>query len=213
MTPKCILFDLDGTLTDSGPGILNCARETFIHYGIPLPDDATMRTMVGPPLRSSFLRFGFSEELVEEAIAHYRRLYMDHGIFDNTPYPGIDRLLADLVAEGHRLFVATSKPEHMSVTILEHFGLAQYFDAICGALMDGIRDKKEQVISCLLERIGGAENAVMVGDTVFDVVGAKAHRMPTIGVSWGYGNAEQMRSAGAVAIADSTEELYALLNR
>jgi len=211
MTPKCILFDLDGTLTDSGPGILGCARETFIHYGIPLPDDAAMQTMVGPPLRASFLRFGFTEDQVEEAIVHYRRLYVDHGIFNNTPYPGILPLVQRLAADGHRLFVATSKPEHMAVAIMEHFGLAPYFECVCGALMDGIRDKKEMVIEYLLEKAGHTAQLVMVGDTVFDVLGAKVHNIPTVAVSWGYGSSDEMMAAGAVALAHDAEELYSLL--
>ncbi len=206
-----ILFDLDGTLTDSGPGIIRCARETFAHYGLPTPDDATMRTMVGPPLRDSFRRFGFSEELVEEAILYYRALYMAGGKYENIPYPGIRELLAKLQSDGHRLFVATSKPEHMAVDILEHFGMAGYFELICGALQDGIRDKKSAVISYLLEKAGHDGRTVMVGDTVFDVVGAAELGIPTIVVAWGYGQVEDMIRAGAVSIANSARELYDLL--
>lgn len=213
MTPKNILFDLDGTLTDSGPGIISCAKATMEHYGIPIPDDATMRTMVGPPLRESFQRFGIAPELVDEAVAHYRSLYVVTGKYDNTPYPGIHELLRKLKADGHRLFVATSKPEHMSVDILNHFGLAPYFDRICGAMMDGIRDKKAMVIAYLLEQIGGAGNAVMVGDTVFDVIGAAEHNIPTVAVGWGYGNGDDMRTAGAMAIAYNMDELYDLLSK
>lgn len=209
-----ILFDLDGTLTDSGPGILRCARETFVHYGIPIPDDATMRTLVGPPLRQSFRRFGIPEEQMEEAIVHYRRLYTeDGGMYENLPYPGIEGLLQQLQADGQRLFVATSKPEHMAVDILEHFGLARYFECICGSLQDGVRDKKSAVISYLLEKIGGAGDAIMVGDTVFDVLGAAELDIPTVAVSWGYGRCSEMLEAGAVGIADTTEDLYLLLSK
>lgn len=213
MAPKCILFDLDGTLTDSGVGIINCAQAALEHYGIPLPQPSEMRSMVGPPLRQSFARFGVAPELIDEAVAYYRTLYNDTGKYENVPYPGIARLLEKLRSDGHRLFVATSKPEHMAVDILEHFGLDRYFERICGALLDGIRDKKAAIIEYLLESIGSISNAVMVGDTVYDVVGAAEHRIPTVAVSWGYGCAEDMLAAGAKAVASSADELYRLLSK
>lgn len=211
MTQKCILFDLDGTLTDSGEGIINCARATLEHYGIELPDRDSMRSMVGPPLRQSFARFGIAPEEVDNAVVYYRKLYNETGKYENFPYPGIIGLLERLKADGHRLFIATSKPEHMSVDILEHFNMAHYFERICGSLLDGVRDKKAAVIAYLLESIGGADNAVMVGDTVFDVLGANEHRIPTIAVSWGYGECDEMTAAGAVALVHSADELYELL--
>ncbi len=209
--PMNILFDLDGTLTDSGPGIIRCARETFETYGIPVPDDAAMRTIVGPPLRDTFLRFGVPAEQLEASIVHYRALYTAGGKYENIPYPGIRELLEQLRADGHRLFVATSKPEHMAVDILEHFDLARYFDRICGSLQDGLRDKKSAVISYLLEMTDGGK-PIMVGDTVFDVLGAAELGIPTIGVAWGYGRAGDMVRAGAAAIAGTPQELYQLLS-
>ncbi len=137
-----IIFDLDGTLTDSGPGIIRCAKETFAHYGIAVPDDDAMRSIVGPPLRDTFQQFGIPAAVLEESIVYYRQRYTDGGKYENIPYPGIEKLLQKLLADGHRLFVATSKPEHMAVDILEHFGLSQYLEQICGSLQDGIRDKK-----------------------------------------------------------------------
>ena len=140
--PKTILFDLDGTLTDSGEGIINCASFALEHFGLPVPDRETMRVFVGPPLRDTFCSFGVPEDRVEEAIQVYRSRYIPIGIYENTPYPGISELLQQLHNMGHRLFVATSKPEQMAVTILEHFGLAGYFEKICGAVLDGSRDKR-----------------------------------------------------------------------
>lgn len=212
MTPKCILFDLDGTLTDSGEGIINCALATLEHYGIPLPDRAEMRSMVGPPLRESFARFGIAPDEVNEAVVYYRKLYNDTGKYENFPYPGIPELLERLRADCHRLFVATSKPEHMSIDILQHFHMDHYFERICGALLDGVRDKKAAVIQYLLDSIGEAENAVMVGDTVFDVLGAAQHNIPTIAVSWGYGKVDEMVNAGAKAVAYSADQLYQFLS-
>ena len=147
---KTILFDLDGTLTDSGEGIMNCGEYALSHFGITPPPRAQMRTMVGPPLTESFLRFGVPEDQVDEAIRIYRSRYIPIGKFENFPYPGIEQLLEKLVADGHRLYVATSKPEQMSVEILEHFGLAKYFTRICGAATDRSRNSKEAVIAYLL---------------------------------------------------------------
>ena len=210
---KTILFDLDGTLTDSGEGIINCAILALEHFGLPVPSREEMRVFVGPPLHETFVRFGVPKDKAEEAVAVYRSRYIPIGKYENTPYPGIRELLETLRAEGHKLYVATSKPEQMSVDILQHFDLAKYFDQICGATMDTSRTNKEAVIAYLLEQNGRADNMVMVGDTKFDVIGAKAHGIPTVGVSWGYGEVGDMVDAGAVAIADTAGELLELLRR
>ena len=211
--PKAILFDLDGTLTDSGEGIINCASLALRHYGIPVPDRETMRVFVGPPLRDTFFKFGVPEDKLDEAVEVYRSRYIPIGKFENTPYPGIYDLLARLKAEGHKLYVATSKPEQMSMDILNKFELASYFDLLAGATLDGSRDHKADVIAYLLQQTGSDMEAIMVGDTVYDVVGAAAHGIPTVGVSWGYGNVSEMESAGAKAIAHTMEELHDLLNQ
>lgn len=210
---KTILFDLDGTLTDSGMGIMNCAELALRHFGLPVPEREQMRTFVGPPLDHTFMKFGVPADRVSEAIAVYRSRYVPIGKFENDPYPGIEELLKTLKAQGHRLYVATSKPEEMSIEILEHFGLAQYFDRICGASLDRTRMEKADVIRYLLDLVGGAENTIMVGDTAFDVIGAKQHGIPTIGVAWGYGKVADMQEAGAIAIADTMEELLELLTK
>ena len=208
---KAILFDLDGTLTDSGEGIINCAILALEHFGCPIPTREEMRVFVGPPLHESFIKHGVPADKTEEAIAVYRSRYIPIGAYENTPYPGIRELLETLKADGHTLYVATSKPEAMSIKILEHFDLAKYFDMICGATMDTSRSSKEDVIAYLLEMNGRADNIIMVGDTKFDVLGAKHHGIRTVGVSWGYGKVEDMVSAGAVAIADTIEELLCIL--
>ena len=210
---KAILFDLDGTLTDSGEGIINCATLALEHFGLPVPNRDAMRVFVGPPLDETFMKFGVPADKTDEAIAVYRSRYTTVGKFENIPYPGVDKMLRCLKAHGHKLYVATSKPEKMSVEILEHFDLAKYFDLICGATLDGSRSKKADIITYLLEKAGGAENAIMVGDTSYDVIGAKAHGMPCIGVSWGYGKIADMEAAGAIAIAGTMDELFQLLDK
>lgn len=204
---KNILFDLDGTLTDSGKGIMNCAILALEHFGLPIPTREEMRVIVGPPLDQSFIRFGVPADRTDEAIRVYRSRYTTVGKFENYPYPGIREALQSLKEAGHRLFVATSKPEDMSVEILNKFELAGYFDLICGATLDGTRSHKADVIAYLLSRVESLENVVMVGDTKFDVLGAKEHGIPTIGVAWGYGSREEMLEAGAIAIAETPQDL------
>ena len=208
---KYILFDLDGTLTDSGEGIINCAALALEHFGIPVPSREEMRVFVGPPLDETFIKFGIPADQAQEAIRVYRSRYLTVGKFENFPYPGIEDMLQKLQAEGHKLYVATSKPEALSVEILEKFGLAKYFELICGATFDGSRSHKADVIAYLLKQTGHQGETVMVGDTHYDILGAKAHGIPGIGVSWGYGEVADMETAGAVAIARSVEELYDLL--
>lgn len=206
---KQILFDLDGTLTDSGEGIIHCAQESLAHFGLPIPSKDELRVIVGPPLRQSLLRFGIKADNMDQAIEIYRQHYVDHGQFENFPYPGIEQLLKRLKEDGHRLYVATSKPEAMSIQILTYFNLAQYFDIICGATADSSRDTKAKVIAHLLSQISPMPGSiVMVGDTVYDVEGAKQMGIPCIGVGWGYGNTEEMIAEGAIAIVQSMDDLY-----
>lgn len=211
--PKCILFDLDGTLTDSGEGIINCAQMTLERFGLPIPSREEMRAFVGPPLSESFQKCGIPADKTEEAIAIFRSRYIPIGKFENYPYPGIRELLEKLKSQGCKLYVATSKPEETANEVLEHFQLSHYFDMICGATFDQSRTSKSDVIAFLLAQNGNAAEMVMVGDTAFDVIGASAHRIPTIGVAWGYGKIEDICSAGAVAIAQTPEELFTLLTQ
>lgn len=213
MEQKTILFDLDGTITDSGEGIINCALLALEHFGLPLPDRETMRVFVGPPLHETFIRFGVPAEKAEEAVAVYRSRYVPIGMFENKPYPGIEELLKTLKNHGHKLLIATSKPEWMAVDILKHFDLDKYFDSICGATMDTSRTSKENVIAYLLSQNGPINHTIMVGDTEFDVIGSAKHNIPCIGVSWGYGTVESMVSSGAYAIANTMQELLEYLEK
>ncbi|MBE6977218.1 MAG: HAD family hydrolase [Ruminococcaceae bacterium] len=203
---KHILFDLDGTLTDSGEGIMHCAELTLDYYRLPIPSRSDMRSMVGPPLRDSFLRFGIPTEELDNAVAYYRKHYLAVGQYENAPYPGIPELLQKLLNDGHKLHLATSKPETMARDILKHFDLLQYFSIVCGAVA-GERSTKEEVIAHLLTQLDFKDNLVMVGDTIYDVRGAAHHGIPCIAVSWGYGIANDMAAAGA-AVVNSAQELY-----
>ena len=213
MTKKAIFFDLDGTITDSGEGIMNCATLALEYFGLPVPSREEMRVFVGPPLDQTFIRFGVPADKTDEAIKVFRSRYTTVGKFENFPYPGVADMLQSLKEQGHRLFVATSKPEVMANEVLRHFDLDGYFEQIAGATLDGSRSHKADVITYLLGLTGDVGQTLMVGDTAFDVIGAAAHGISTIGVSWGYGTVEDMEKAGAVAIAHSMEELVTLINQ
>lgn len=210
---KNILFDLDGTLTDSGEGIINCAKLALEYFRLPVPDEHAMRVFVGPPLDETFVSFGVPRDRAEEAVRVFRSRYLTVGKFENKPYPGIREALQTLCEQGHSLYVATSKPEVTAVEILDKFDLSRYFVKICGATLDKSRSSKSSVIAYLLEQGVEPENSVMVGDTAYDVLGAASHGIPTIGVSWGYGVVSDMEQAGAKAIAHTMEELVALVNQ
>ena len=172
-----------------------------------------LRAFVGPPLRQTFARFGVPEAGIEEAIRIFRARYVPIGKFENAPYPGIEDLLRALRDRDLALCVATSKPQVTAVEVLEHFHLAAYFDEIAGADPEAGRETKADVLTHLLARTGSPRQAVMVGDTDYDVLGAKAHGIPTIGVTWGYGEPQAMVDAGALALATTPGELLDLLGR
>ena len=213
MTPKAIFFDLDGTLTDSGEGIINCAILGLQHFGLPVPPREQLGVFVGPPLDQSFRNHGVPDDKVQEAITVFRSRYNTIGKFENYPYPGVREMLQTLKSQGHRLFVATSKPEKLANDVLDHFELSAFFEQIAGATFDGTRSHKADVITYLLGLTGDVGKTLMVGDTAFDVLGAAEHGIPTIGVSWGYGEIADMEKAGAIAIASTMEELVDLINK
>jgi phosphoglycolate phosphatase len=204
---KTILFDLDGTLTDSGEGIINCAIYAMEHYNLPIPPREELRVFVGPPLTDTFMKFGVAPEDALEAVEIYRERFIPIGMYENKLYPGIPELLETLRSQGHILCIATSKPESMAREILRYFDIGKYFHYICGATLDHSRDTKEQVIAYLISQCDSQYPWVMVGDTAFDVIGANAHNIPTIGVAWGYGVVEEMQQAGAATIVYNASEL------
>ena len=214
MQYQTILFDLDGTLTDSAPGILNSVRYACRKLGLPLPGEAQLRGFLGPPLPWSFRTIlGLGEADAARAVAAFREYYPETGLFENAVYPGIPELLAALQAAGKTVAVATSKPEPFARRILAHFALDAYCTAICGATIDETRTDKGDVVAYALQTLGaaGARPAVMVGDREHDVRGAAQNGLPCIGVVYGYGTAEELSAAGAVALADTVADLHALL--
>ncbi len=219
---KNVLFDLDGTLTDSSEGIIKSVRYAYDKLGLQCPADELLPTFIGPPLGDSFIRCGVPEERKEEAVSIFRERYNVVGKFENKPYTGMPELLSKLKDEGFKLYVATSKPEKTAMEVLEHFDMIKYFDEIAGATMDASRERKEDVIQYLINKINEGDNSsdltmedtgktVMIGDTSFDVLGASEFDIPTICVSWGFGDKEDMMKNGALCIVDTMDELYGAL--
>lgn len=210
MRKKYILFDLDGTLTDSCRGITNAVAYALEYYGIHVEDKDTLRPFIGPPLRDSFREFyGFSEDKALEAVEKYREYYNGGGMFENQVYDGIPELLEHLREAGCELFVATSKPKVMAIQILEYFDLAKWFTDIQGPELNGFREKKAEVIQYVLEKnqIRDRSQAVMVGDRRHDVEGALACSLSCIGVLYGFGSRRELEEAGADWIVEDTKKL------
>lgn len=215
--PDIVLFDLDGTLTDAAPGIVNSLKYALDDLGIEHPDDATIRTFLGPPLDITFREyFGLTPEQSQASIVKYRERYHDVGELENAVYPGIPEVLQQLTDAGAVLAVSTSKPTVSATRILEHFELAQYFAFIGGAALDTSRDTKALVIAHTLEELAAqgvdvSATTTMIGDREHDVFGAAQFDIQTIGALWGYGTREELEAAGARAIASEPGQLPALL--
>ena len=218
MKYQVVLFDLDGTVTDSGPGIMNSVQYALGRFGIENPDRAVLRRFVGPPLNDSFERFyGFSTEEAMKAVQYYREYYSAGGIFENTVYDGMEETLRRLKEAGCRIYLATSKPQVFSEQILDHFGLTPFFDGIVGSFLDGTRVNKAEVVEEALRQAGitdeNLSSAVMVGDREYDIIGAHKHGIAAIGVLFGYGSREELEKAGADGIAAAPEDILRILRQ
>ncbi len=207
-----LLFDLDGTLTDSTEGILNCLIYAIERMGFEVPEDTNI--FLGPPIRQSFAEFlGMNGEQVDEAVRIFRERYSDTGLFENRVYDGIPGMLERLKSGGKRLMVATSKPQVYAVRIFEKFGLAQYFEIVGGAELDGSRDYKDEVIEYVLAKAGITDRStvLMIGDRRQDVLGAHKTDIECMGILWGYGSVEELTQAGADYIARTPQEAADML--
>jgi phosphoglycolate phosphatase len=208
-----LLFDLDGTLTDSGEGVARCIAYALEELGEKVPPAERLRECVGPPLLHSFRELvdGGGETRARRALELYRERFTRIGMFENRVYPGAERALAALQASGFRLFVATSKPRVYARRILEHFRLARHFSDVYGPELDGRRDDKTELLAFLLEEQSlKPSRTVMIGDRKHDIRGARANGVLPIGVTWGYGSRDELVDAGAMQLVESWTELAEL---
>ena len=218
-----VLFDLDGTLTESGEGIVKSVQYALEKLGKPEADAEKLQYFIGPPLYESFMKqLGCTKDEAEEAIRIYRERYSTIGIFENRPYPGVPEMLSALREAGLVLAVASSKPEHFVNIILEHFGIARYFTVVVGATMGEARTAKEDVIAEVLIRLNklaeeqgkppvNTSDLLMVGDKSHDVEGARALGVDCIAVSYGYGTEKELREARPSLVVGTVPELRDVL--
>lgn len=214
MRKTYIFWDLDGTLTDSALGITNSVKYALKKLGKEIPQEPILRKFLGPPLSHSFQEYcKMSPKEAKIGVNTYREYFSVTGMFENEVYEGIVPVLEKLQKLGKKLVIATSKPEKYSVQIIEHFGLAQHFEMIAGSSMDETRNTKEAVIRYAMQQLGieNPKDVLMVGDREHDVQGAKRCGIDCVGVLWGYGSEEELRSAGAVAVVKNPEQLFGLL--
>ena len=205
-----LFFDLDGTLTDPALGITNSFKHALECFGLEIPAYEKLCSFIGPPLVDTFrTQFGFSEEKAALGVVKYREYFAEKGLMENSVYPGISDLLCALKDAGKKIVVATSKPEEYSVKIIEHFGLAQYFENVCGSLMDETRSKKDEVMEYALQRnqINDRSKVLMIGDRKNDILGARKTGLKSCGVLFGYGSLDELKTAGADYIAGNVTEL------
>ena len=211
---KYLLFDLDGTITDSETGITRCVAYALNYFGIQVNDLRELSPFIRPPLLDSFKDFyNFTDEQATVAVAKYRERYADKGILENELYPGIKELLADAQKNGKTVILATSKPEIFAKRILDHFGLSDYFSFVAGSGLDGSLHTKTDVINYILQsnQITNLESVVMIGDRKHDIIGAKNVGIDSIGVLYGFGDYKELSDAGADHIAEDIPALRKLL--
>lgn len=211
-----ILFDLDGTLTDSCEGITRCIEHALVRLGRTSPPLGALRRFVGPPLHESFADLLDSPDraLVDQAITLYRERFVGTGMFENSVYPGVAPALEALQRDGHRLWVVTSKPTVYAERIVRHFGLARWLERVYGSEMSGENGDKRRLIREVLSREGLVpEQTWMVGDRMHDIRGARENGLRSVGVLWGYGTEDELRAARPDGIIASMPDLCVFLAR
>ncbi|CAG37197.1 HAD-IA family hydrolase [Desulfotalea psychrophila] len=209
-----ILFDLDGTLTDSSDGITRCIQHALTELGHPAPPKEELFACIGPPLIHSFLnRLGVKEEKdALRAVAIYRERYTRIGCFENRLYPNIEEILEELKSAGHQLFVATAKPQPQVAPILDHFQIISFFSGIYGAHPDGRHTDKTELIASIIEREQiDPKNTVMIGDREYDMLGARNNRVGAIGANYGYGSAQELKKSGAQYLVENAGDIPACI--
>lgn len=203
-----VVFDLDGTLTDSAPGIFNAIKYLQSKMELSPLSSAQLRSCVGPPLNESFMRlWGVDFNTAESFVKIYREYYLPTGIFENSVYPGMKQVLEHLRNNNIRCLICSAKPTSMIHTVLDHFELSNYFDEISGVALTGKLPTKGERLKAMLD----GKNAYMIGDRKDDIIGAREAGIKSVGVLWGYGSLEELSKNGADFIVSSAEELKSTL--
>ena len=195
-----VFFDLDGTLTDSSAGIIGSVHHALRRAGLPVPEE-DLAWLIGPPIQESLTTLVGAEGHAQ-VFANYRERYDEVGWRENEPYAGIGELLDELAGSGHTLYVATAKPRVFAERILEHADLRRHFSRVFGSELDGVRTRKDELLRWARREFGIDGPAVMVGDRRYDIEGARANGMRSVGVTWGFGSRRELEDAGADAIVD-----------
>lgn len=214
-----VLLDLDGTLSDSEPGIVRSLQWACEVEGFPIPTVEEVRSVIGPPLEIGLPGIGIPDDALVRVINRYRERYTAIGAYENTMYDGVIEMLDELAAMGLSLSIATAKPEQTAHPILDYFGISGRFAVRAGATLTQERRSKAQVIEYALYELGLAhddmvgDKVIMIGDRDHDVHGALQHGIPCIGVTWGYGSIRELMNAGAVALADSPADIPRLVQQ
>ena len=209
-----IIFDLDGTLINSGPGIIHAVQYALKKYGINETNITVLKSFVGPPLNQQFINcYNFSHEQSLEAVKYFREYYTDKGILENEVYEQIPALLKTLAENGLKLLIASSKPEKFVKNILSQHDLLKYFAFAGGSLLDGSRINKDDVLAYVLKQmqIIDLNDCIMVGDRKYDVIGAKKFNLKCVGVTYGYGSLEELKDINADFIIDKPLELLSII--
>ncbi len=213
---KYIFWDLDGTIINSYPGVVESALYALKHFGLTEDNPQILRRFIGPPLRVTFGEFyDMDEEQIEEAVRKYRENYHAGGMFKCEPYPGVKEAMDAFNAAGFKQIIASSKPEHMCRMILERFGLIEKMDDIVGASLDGRIDTKQEVLEEAFRRLGNPDKSevVLIGDTKYDAIGAKTVDIDCIGITYGFGTREELIEHGACQVYDTIDEVVEVLCR
>lgn len=213
MTKKYVLFDLDGTITDSGEGIKNSIKYSLEKFGIEENREDILNSFIGPPLLNSYMdNYSFSVEKAEEVIKVYREYYSVKGLYENFLYNGIEDVIDSLKSQGNKIILATSKPEIFARKVLESHKLTKYFDFIAGATLDHKISKKDDVIKYVLDSYEvNIDKAYMIGDTKFDILGGNKFDLTTVGVTYGYGTLKDLKESKADFIVDTPKEILDII--
>lgn len=206
----CVIFDMDGTIMDTSTGVIRSVQYALRQMGQPDDDMERIRKFIGPPLYEAFSEYyGMNDADATEAVRQYRVRYADVGVLEYTPYEGMIELIRDIRKAGMKVGIATGKPEKFTRIILDHSGLTEYVDMLITPNLSDKKQDKPEMVRAIMEALG--HNAVMIGDRCFDMEGAAANGIDSIGVLQGFGTKEELEKSGASYVVQGAGEIRAIL--